>query len=268
MKISLILNLALLAGLFFVLGRPNQRAAASTAPPTITADMSALPAVISAPPSRLPAEPTPFRWNQLDAKDYHVYVKNLRAIGCPEATVRAIVAADVHAAYLVRIQAIEKNLSDLNNSSWSVQVAAFKTEEEMKEELQKVPDEEAAEIADLLGLKPAPVQVAADTGSRRNQPSQRDVLVSPLVLQDIDLSALNLSEDQKQAIAGIRQDFLQQVGGMNQDPNDSAYVARWQQAQPAADNLLQAYLGNDAYTQYQLMTSQKSLEEQYAQPQR
>ena len=82
----------------------------------------------------------------------------------------------------------------------------------------------------------------------------------PLVMQNVDLSALNLSADQKQVIAGLRQDFLKQVGGTNQDPNDLAYQARWQKAQPEADNMLEAMMGNGIYTKYQLAAHQLMLE--------
>ena len=63
-----------------------------------------------------------------------------------------------------------------------------------------------------------------------------------------------------QVIAGLRQDFLKQIGGTNQDPNDLAYQARWQKAQPEADNMLEAMLGNNIYTKYQLAAHQLMLE--------
>ena len=271
-KISLILNLALLAGLLFMLGRPNQPGLVTAAPPPpqVTAETAAPPSRVSAPPPAQP--PAPFRWSQLDDKDYHVYVKNLRAIGCPEPSVRAIAAADVHAVFQVRTREIEKELSNLNNEgSWSAQIAAYKTATGLKGELQAMPDQETAAVADLLGLPMAPVQNAvveassAQPASLIQQLRQARPVSPPLVLQDVDLSALNLTADQQQAIADIRADFLQQVGGGNQDPNDPAYRARWQQAQPAADGLLQARLGINGYTEYQELAHQAMLNNQAAQ---
>src|SRR2546426_2113445 len=35
-----------------------------------------------------------FRWRQLETEDYRAYIARLRAIGCPEQTIRDIVIAD------------------------------------------------------------------------------------------------------------------------------------------------------------------------------
>lgn len=43
-----------------------------------------------------------FDWQQVESEDYRTYVKNLRAIGCPEQTIRDIVAADVLQAFSAR----------------------------------------------------------------------------------------------------------------------------------------------------------------------
>ncbi len=40
-----------------------------------------------------------FDWRQVESSDYGAYIKNLRAIGCPEQTVRDIVVADINALF-------------------------------------------------------------------------------------------------------------------------------------------------------------------------
>src|SRR5581483_10507364 len=40
-----------------------------------------------------------FTWQQVETPDYSVYIANLRAIGCPEQTIRDIVVADVNQLY-------------------------------------------------------------------------------------------------------------------------------------------------------------------------
>ena len=40
-----------------------------------------------------------FHWRQMESEDYAIYIANLRRIGCPEATVRDIVVADVRAGF-------------------------------------------------------------------------------------------------------------------------------------------------------------------------
>src|SRR5690349_13940800 len=37
-----------------------------------------------------------FDWRQMESEDYQQYLANLRAIGCPEKTVRDIILADVN----------------------------------------------------------------------------------------------------------------------------------------------------------------------------
>jgi hypothetical protein len=103
---------------------------------------------------------------------------------------------------------------------------------------------------------PAPLQAASDAAAKDGESEQDSAIVLPLALQGIDLAAMNLSDDQKQVIAGVRQNFLAQIGGTNQDPDDPAYLQRWQQAQPAADDMLRAMLGTSIYQNYQLTALQ------------
>ena len=265
LRISLMLNLALLAVVVFVFTTESARHGnnkAKTAPAQAENATQSGKADTTAPLQILThSEAAPFRWKQLYDPDYRNYVKNLRGVGCPEGTVRAIVTADVNAAFSFRTKEIEQQISDWGNSAWTNQVATFKDQTQLKAQLQNMPDQEAAEIADLLGFKPVP-ETTAQPSRRVRQVLQAGPVTQPLVLQNIDLSALNLTEEQKQAITTIRQDFLKQIGGANQDPSDPAYLARWQQAQPAADDLLKAYLGGDGFADYEVLAAQKTLEDQ------
>lgn len=260
-KISLILNIGLIASLMLIYVPKTQRKeSAAPASPAAMAK-AAKPAPSPGPtPAQISThvEPVPFRWSQLYAQDYHDYVKNLRAIGCPEATVRAIVTADVQVTYLALAKQMENQLSALDHrSSWPEQASDAQAAAALKQRLSGLPDEEAAEINDFLGVKTAVSHVAANSEAPESEP-----IVVPVVFQDVDLTAMNLSEDQKQAMADIRQEFLQQIGGTNQDPNDPAYLKRWQEAQPAADAQAQAMLGMEAYLDYQIKAGQKAMEKQ------
>lgn len=95
----------------------------------------------------------PFRWSQLESPDYRTYVKNLRNIGCPEPTLRAIVTADMDAKYWRRGDDLEKKLGQISQGSWVVQLSSFDEAQALKAELQKLPEDESAEIAGLLGLR-------------------------------------------------------------------------------------------------------------------
>jgi hypothetical protein len=221
---------------------PKPRAVAVGPQPA--AETAALPPVPGSAP------PEPFRWNQLYARDYHVYVKNLRAIGCPEATLRAIVAADVHVVFQQRAEELGKKLTDLANSSWSSQLGSWNSQEAWKLELRRLPDEETTVLADYLGEKMAAVSPAP---SQENQPeAEQPAIEIPLAVQPVDFTALNLDEGQMQAITNLQHRFLGEIGGPGQDPHDPAYQARWRTAQAEVDNLLQGMIGNHAYQEYQL----------------
>lgn len=53
----------------------------------------------------------PFTWEQVESSDYRVYLANLRAIGCPESTVRDIIRADVGELYERREKALRAGRS-------------------------------------------------------------------------------------------------------------------------------------------------------------
>jgi hypothetical protein len=143
-RISIVLNLVLLGGLVFMWAN-QRRIGATSAPPTETKSEPLVQAVAgSLPPIMQQAEPKLFHWSQLESADYHTYVKNLRAIGCPEATLRAIVTADVHTVYRKQSRELAQKLADLDNSSWSVQLRSFNTQQALKAELQKLPGKEAS----------------------------------------------------------------------------------------------------------------------------
>jgi hypothetical protein len=47
--------------------------------------------------TNLVVQPHLLSWRDIESEDYLAYIRNLRAIGCPEATVRDIIVADVNA---------------------------------------------------------------------------------------------------------------------------------------------------------------------------
>jgi hypothetical protein len=81
LKWSLGLNVVALAGWGLTLNSISRPRVPHTDPASTLAGYVAAANLGPAPPA--------FRWNQLgDARDYPAYVANLRAAGCPEATVR------------------------------------------------------------------------------------------------------------------------------------------------------------------------------------
>lgn len=254
LRISALLNAILLAGLIVIWA--SRSGVAPSSPAVVLQPIQPVTsATVSVPRGQTNpiGDSHPFRWSQLYSSDYHAYVKNLRAIGCPDPTLRAIVTADVDSVYRIITSRLEHTLAALATNSWSAQLTSANSEPALRDALQKIPGEEAAKIADLLGLKPA--STANSVASTPDIP-----LTPPLALQNLDLTPLNLNADQKQIIANVREDFLQEIGDAHQDTNEPAYRARWNRARADADNTLEAELGSNLYSQYQLAGYQKMLD--------
>ncbi len=262
LKSLILLNLVLATALALILVAGHKQAAEPAT--QVVMKTGRLPDEMPAVPPQTTAgsEPKPFCWNQLESPDFHVYVKNLRSIGCPEPTVRAIISADVDAIYQNRSEGLEQRLSELANSSWAARLAAYTTEQSLKAELQELPEEEASEIEDYLGLPSVAAQVAADTTSAA-QASQSDnespdPVSMPLIFQAVDPAALNLSSDQMDVINNLRLNFIKAIGGLNQDPSDPAYMERWQKAQPEADDMLRGMLGISVFENLQMASNKNA----------
>ncbi|HEY1786645.1 MAG TPA: hypothetical protein VGJ73_00750 [Verrucomicrobiae bacterium] len=205
-KVSVLLNVILLAGMLLLWRNPK----------TVTILMPEPPQ--TAPTSIRQTVVAPFRWNQLlSSNDYRSFVTNLRKAGCPETTVEDIVRGNTGRAYSVMRTRLNVNPAD--KGPWSAQA-------------------EVQMAAYFLGQAPAPTPEPA-----RQPPIPSLVTTPPLVLQNVDLSTMKLDDAQTQAIANIRETFWNSVGAANQDTNDPAYLARWQKAEYQADATLQAMLG-------------------------
>jgi len=54
-------------------------------------------------PANESISPKQFHWSQLESPDFRVYIANLRAIGCPDQTIRDIIVSEVNALYMPKI---------------------------------------------------------------------------------------------------------------------------------------------------------------------
>ncbi|MCX8155244.1 MAG: hypothetical protein N3J91_02125 [Verrucomicrobiae bacterium] len=94
--LSLALNLLLL-GLWWQAGHRPPPAP----PPVVVTATEARPVIVPARvvTTNIFIQTNTFHWRQVESDDYFQYVANLRAIGCPEATIRDIIVADVNQHY-------------------------------------------------------------------------------------------------------------------------------------------------------------------------
>src|SRR5712671_494652 len=88
--ISLGLNVAAVAVLLYVPRVVTDRNDAPAAIPTALADPGRLYK------TNIVVRRQNFTWDEIESADYATYIAKLRAIGCPEATIRDIIVADVN----------------------------------------------------------------------------------------------------------------------------------------------------------------------------
>jgi hypothetical protein len=105
--LSLALNVALAAAIFRPAKTPPGPARAPTAATTVPDVIPPSPPVDDSPPAGLP-----FHWSRVASENLKMYRDNLRAIGCPELTVREIIRAVINERFGTRRRDLLAPLED------------------------------------------------------------------------------------------------------------------------------------------------------------
>jgi hypothetical protein len=228
LRVSLVANLMLVALLWYqaktlrpAVATPLDADQTISTPVTVSAQEWPNPAASQSRPE--PAAATHFDWSQLEAADYRAYIANLRSVRCPERTVREIITADVADLYAQKRQELGLDKAGLVTGRWSR-------------------NEEAAFVAALLG---GPLDSTPGSKSPGNSSAGQVAASLPLVFQNKALESLSLNDEQKADLEWLRSEFVREIGGLNQNPSDPAYLERWQKAQPKLDDMLIGVIGRD-----------------------
>lgn len=106
-----------------------------------------------------------FHWSELVAEDFKLYRDHLRAVGCPEATVRDIILSEIDEHFLQRRKAL---LADAQRRFWEVASRGERAiKKEWEEPLDKLSDARKQLITDVLGEDPEDEQrIKANQTSR------------------------------------------------------------------------------------------------------
>jgi hypothetical protein len=100
-------------------------------------------------------------WRQIESADYRAYIRNLRAAGCPEATIRDIVTADVAQTFSARRRAaMAEALAGFQY--WATGPASAQSRAALAEQQRAVDAEMGGVLASLLGTEAAIPDVRAD----------------------------------------------------------------------------------------------------------
>lgn len=244
-----------------------------------------------------------FHWSQLDALDFPDYIARLRAIGCPESTIRDIVKGELDEIYEEKKQAATnsqaprsypKTKSAVGNAPPSASTThgiAAALEQQKEKEL-------ATLLAAPSGNDVAQNSDSAVTGPTSGPPSTASILIHPSVLTaqrarapawpliftaDPALGSIQAPSagtmpqtassgtattgtgvanataiTQAPTLADLQQDFIDGIGGPNQDPLDPGYRERWLDAQNAADDQFRLFYGGRAFVQADVLRAQQA----------
>jgi len=115
-----------------------------------------------------------FRWSEVESADYRQYIANLRAIGCPEQTIRDLIVADLNALYASRVQAIWARRP---RSYWQKYREERPSPDQLKK-LQAIEEEKSQVVKTLLGFRPS-AQESVNTMFLQLQGNEQQLLFLP-----------------------------------------------------------------------------------------
>ena len=93
-----------------------------------------------------------FHWAQLESEDYRTYIERLRAVGCPEQTIRDLIIADIDKLMAPRLHAIEGLTNALRY--WQADDREFESERlrrQRRAQQREVDFQKRSAIRELLG---------------------------------------------------------------------------------------------------------------------
>ncbi len=151
---SLLINVLLLGSAGYLSRSRNREVAAVVVAPDMTpAKPGSGPATVGAAAEAAPDKPAhSFDWRMVESEDYKKYIANLRAIGCPEETIRDIISADVAKLFESR----RKGITSTNRFEFwkGGNPLAGMIDSEKIEKQQQLAKEKRALLKELLGTAP------------------------------------------------------------------------------------------------------------------
>ena len=108
---------------------------------------------------------------------------------------------------------------------------------------------------DILSSNPPvgePEQTPVAAAKRRSVQLPNQRIVWPMVLQDIS----GLTPVQEAAKNRVMEDFIERIGGEDQDGTDPAYRGLWLTLQPLADQQFRALIGQEAFAACEMRMAQ------------
>lgn len=154
--ISIIANIALAGVVYhFATSRTPEQSSASPASASITAatarETRTAPAAVTIVTNQSGQS---FGWQMVESADYRRYIANLRAIGCPEETIRDIITADVNKLFESRRKEITASTNKFEFWKAGNPFEAAIMDPDRIEKMQALAKEKRALLKELLGVEP------------------------------------------------------------------------------------------------------------------
>jgi hypothetical protein len=158
-----------------------------------------------------------FTWGEIESPDYATYIANLRAIDCPDSTIRDIIVADVNQVFAQK----RAKILDTSHQQWWRSVPDPDVLQSSLEKLSALETERRDLLADLLGPE-------WDASSQTNSVTPNVVDLSGPVLGDLQPEVKQAVQEISARAQQRQKDYLDQQRQAGQ-PVDPAELARLRQ---------------------------------------
>ena len=135
----------------------------------------------------------------------------------------------------------EQSRNDLSSGSSSADAAMERDTMQATGQENRTQDQQNTNSQ--VGLKDRALQASL-------RPARQPVFQQPVAFAEASPSPESSAEEIAE-INLLRQEFIEQVGGYNQDPSDPGYRHRWEMAQQLLDEQLRTELGEEAFNRLQ-----------------
>jgi hypothetical protein len=208
------------------------------------------PAPVAAPASsrveiRYVTNAVPFRWAQLESTSYPEYIANLRAVGCPEPTIRDIITADLQALFAAR----RERLVATNSEAATRQrlTAALDREEQIVK----------GQLLASVGGTPVerrsspPPTAPAPSAATETEQLMANLAEHPQLAQLRQYyAALKPADAELKLLHELQQNYAAEFGNSSAPANDPATEARRRAAVRDLYDLLGSLLGYERFNEY------------------
>ena len=180
----------------------------------------------------------PFHWSRIESRDYVVYIDNLRAIGCPEPTIRDIIYADVSELFVRKRRA---SFESMERQFWDFMASdeAQRDDDEWQMKYDALKDEKGKLLKDLLG------DAREQTAEKRRPPDPQAQLGF-------------LSEEKQDQVARLFEKYIQLRQEMQPPPGQSVGPEgreRLKALMQQQETDLKQLLASEEYNEYKLRSS-------------